>query len=73
MAKFESLSFKTNLLAVVLLPLTVTLPDTVTALELIVPVVSIVVDPPINDAPLSVPAVITGLTMALFVKVSTPP
>ena len=64
----EPLSLSTSLLAVVLLPIMVTLPATVWAPEFTVPVVLIVVEPPILDAPLIVAAV-----KVLLVSVSVAP
>jgi len=52
----EPLSLSTSLFAVVLLPRIVTLPATVWAPELTMPVVLIVVEPPMLDAPLIVAA-----------------
>ena len=61
----ESLSVKVSLLAVLLSPLIVTLLATVAA-----PVISMVVAPVMNDGPLMVPAVISGLISVLFVSES---
>ena len=70
----EPLSLSTSLLAVVLLPRMVTLPVTVWALEFTVPVVSIVVEPPILDAPLIVAAVkVLLVSVSVAASVTTTP
>ena len=68
--KFEPLSLSTNLFEVVLLPRIETFPDTATDAALTAPVVLIVVEPPMTDAPFMVPAVITGLFNVLLLRVS---
>ena len=47
-----------------------TFPDTDTDAALMAPVVLMVVEPPMTDAPFMVPAVITGLINVLLVRVS---
>ena len=54
------------------LPPTVTLPDAVIGPALIAPVVLIVVEPLITDAPLMVAVLINGLVNVLFVNVAEP-
>jgi len=70
----EPLSLSTSLFAVVLLPRMVTLPTTVWAPEFTVPVVLIVVEPPILDAPLIVVAVkVLLVSVSVAASVTTTP
>ena len=65
------LSFKTNLLAVVLLPWIAILPLIVVGPAVIVPTVLILEAPTITDEPVIVPFVRIGLLIVLLVSVST--
>jgi hypothetical protein len=69
----EPLSLSTSLFAVVLLPRIVTFPATVAAPELIVPVVLMVVEPPIKEAPFTVLAEISAPFRVLLLSVSVAP